>query len=372
MIPSFLSPISYAFLTFPIAALLFTLPFLVVQYRKHGYINKVRALVLYLFLLYLMNAFFLVMLPLPASRHNAALPGEAAQLIPLNFIRDILRETSVSWSNPSSYLHLLKEQAFLQVALNILLTVPFGMFLRYYFRTGWIRSIVLSFVLSLSFEVTQLTGIFGFYDHPYRLFDVDDLIMNTFGGIVGFLLAEWLSGLLPRIELLDKNVDVASKRVSYTRRATALLFDVVILLAVMLLCVILSVPAAYWVSTGIYFMLVPYLTGGRTFGKWLVRIRLTGEGKRISLYALAIRYGLLYWVFFGLDRLMLLNTDSTPAALRMLLGLGVFIINLWFLIHVVKAILTKKPLLFYEKISNTKHIISWHHAKEDDEYRQSA
>lgn len=61
MFHSYLFPISYAFMTFPVAALFFTLPFLIVQYRKHGYINKVRAIMLYLLLLYLMNAYFLVL-----------------------------------------------------------------------------------------------------------------------------------------------------------------------------------------------------------------------------------------------------------------------------------------------------------------------
>lgn len=56
MLQSYLFPIKYAFLAFPFAAFLFTLPFLIVQYRKHGYINKFRGVIKYLFLLYLMNA----------------------------------------------------------------------------------------------------------------------------------------------------------------------------------------------------------------------------------------------------------------------------------------------------------------------------
>ncbi|UUZ86217.1 VanZ family protein [Paenibacillus sp. P26] len=226
MLTFYLLPISYAFLTFPVAALLFTLPFLIVQYRRHGYINKIRALLLYLFLLYLMNALFLVILPLPASRHNS--PPDAAsyvQWIPLHFILDIMKETEVRLDQPSTYLHLLKERAFLQVIFNMFLTVPFGMFLRYYFRAGWSKCLVTTFLLSLFFEVTQVTGIYGFYDYPYRLFDVDDLLMNTAGGMIGFVAAEWLSSVLPRIDLLDANVDLKQKRVSYTRRGIAFLLD---------------------------------------------------------------------------------------------------------------------------------------------------
>lgn len=82
--------------------------------------------------------------------------------MPLQFVQDIIRETSVSPAHPSSYVHLLKERAFLQVVFNVVMTMPFGMFLRYYFRARWGWCLILSFTLSLFFEVTQLTGLYGF------------------------------------------------------------------------------------------------------------------------------------------------------------------------------------------------------------------
>ncbi len=367
LLHSYLFPISYAFMSFPFAALLFTLPFLIVQYRKYGYVNKVRALVLYLFLLYLLNALFLVILPLPSSRHNPALASGAMQFVPLNFINDILKETSVISSDPSTYLHLLKERAFLQVVFNILLTVPFGMILRYYFRTGWVRSILFSFLLSLFFEVTQLTGIYGLYDHAYRVFDVDDLMMNTLGGICGFLAAEWLSGLLPRIEKLDEQVDLSAKRVTYTRRAIAFMIDSFIWPILMGILFLLHVPAAFWVATGMYFILIPWWTGGVTPGKWMVRIRLTKAGERITLAALVKRYGLLYWIFFGLNRLLAGSFDNVPDIARLLLGIVVFVMNAWFFIHVVIHVFKKDPTLFYENMSRTRHVILWHGKSEQQE-----
>ena len=359
LLHSYLFPISYAFMSFPIAALLFTLPFLIVQYRKYGYVNKVRAFVLYLFLLYLLNALFLVILPLPASRHNAELASGALQVLPLNFILDILKETSVTGSDPSTYIHLLKERAFLQVVFNVVLTVPFGMVLRYYFRTGLIRSILFSFLFSLFFEVTQLTGIYGLYDHAYRVFDVDDLIMNTLGGICGYLAAEWISGLLPRIEKLDEHVDMSSKRVSYTRRAIAFLIDSVIWPILMAICFLLHIRASFWVATGLYFILVPWLTNGLTPGKWMVRIRLVKEGSRITLAALLKRYGLLYWVFFGINLLLAGSLDQVPNIARLLISVTAFAINAWFFIHVVTHVFKRDSKLFYEKISNTRHMILW-------------
>ncbi|USB34083.1 VanZ family protein [Paenibacillus sp. YPG26] len=357
MLHSYLFPISYAFLSFPFAAMAFTLPFLIVQYRKHGYINKVRAFVLYLFLLYLLNALFLVILPLPSSRHNAVMTGGTMQLLPLNFINDILKETSISAAHPSTYLKLLKERAFLQVIFNVLLTVPFGMILRYYFQAGWKRSVLLSFLLALFFEVTQLTGIYGLYDHPYRVFDVDDLITNTLGGVLGYLAAEWLTGLLPRIEQLDANVDLSTKRVTYTRRGIAFLIDFFFCTILITVCSILRIPAAFWVATGLYFILVPWLTNGLTPGKWLVRIRLTDRGERIALSSLIIRYGLLYWLIFGMNRLLAGSLDTFPDIARGFLGLVVFVMNAWLFIHILIHIFKKDSLLFYEKISKTRYVI---------------
>lgn len=137
MFHSYFFPISYAFMMFPIAALIFTLPFLIVQYRRHGYIHKLRALILYLLLLYLMNAYFLVLLPMPSSRHNMAPSGSMMQLVPLQFIQDIIDGSKIIPDQISTYWSLLREPAFLQVIFNIALTVPFGLFLGYYFRTRW-------------------------------------------------------------------------------------------------------------------------------------------------------------------------------------------------------------------------------------------
>lgn len=361
MFQPYVFPISYAFMMFPIAALIFTLPFLIVQYRRHGYIHKLRAVILYLFLLYVMNAYFLVLLPLPSSRHNAAPSGSIVQFIPLQFIQDIVEGTNVIPDQISTYWSLLREPAFLQVIFNIALTVPFGMFLGYYFRTRWVVCILLSFAFSLSFEITQITGIYGFYDHPYRLFDVDDLITNTLGGILGFRISIWISGLLPRIEQLDTNIDRSAKRVSYTRRGIACLIDTVVWVIGFGVLYGLDLYGAFWITTGIYFMLIPLLTGGRTLGKWIVRIRVTRDGNRPTLWALGIRYGLLYWVLFGLH-IILLNltfTGDWSSLWNMVARLFILLVDTAFCIHLIINIFRKDTQLIYEKLSRTSHVISW-------------
>ena len=56
--------------TFPFIAALITLPYLIYQYRKYGSIPALHTLVVYSFVLYLLIAYFMVILPLPAD-HNA-------------------------------------------------------------------------------------------------------------------------------------------------------------------------------------------------------------------------------------------------------------------------------------------------------------
>lgn len=362
MFQTYLFPISYAFMAFPVAALLFTLPFLIVQYRRHGYINKIRALVLYLLLLYLLNAFFLVLLPMPDSRHNAAPAGSMIQLVPLQFIQDILQNTEITRGDPSSYLNVLTGADFLLAAFNVLLTVPFGMFLGYYFRTRWVVCIVLSFALSLLFEITQITGIYGFFDHPYRIFDVDDMITNTLGGIVGFRIALWISGLLPRIEKLDSQVDLSAKKVTYTRRALAFMLDSVLLLIATVLLNLLSLNVTLWAVTTVYFLSVPLLTGGRTLGKWIVRIRLQAEeGGPAKPWMIWVRYGVLYGIFGGINAL----TPNSPLTLSMgtalsaLLRISVVAADLAFFIHLVMRMIKRERPLFYEEWSRTRNVITW-------------
>lgn len=360
MLEFYLFPISYAFYTFPIAAALFTLPFLIVQYRRHGYINKYRALILYLFLLFLMNALYLVILPLPDTIHNDPPETESyAQWVPFHFVLDVVKESGVKLESPSTYPRLLGERAFLQVVFNVFLMVPFGIFLRYYFRARWVKCLFYSIGLSLLFEITQVTGIYGIYDYPYRLFDVNDLMTNTAGGMLGYIAAEWLSTLLPRIDKLDENVDLTKKRVSYTRRGIAFLFDWAILLPVLAILAIVHFPYAYIAVIIVYFIGIPCFTNGRTFGKWVVRIHLKGSEGRIRMGELAVRYGLLYFLAGGVNiAYILAGIHSFSAIGMMLYTLVLFVFDAALAIHLFRCLFNRDRKLFYEEKSGTVHVIT--------------
>lgn len=65
---------------------------------------------------------------------------------------------------------------------NILIFMPFGMLLPLLFRgmsNPWSKVFILSFTFSLGLETSQLILAIG-------MFDVDDLILNTFGGLLGY------------------------------------------------------------------------------------------------------------------------------------------------------------------------------------------
>lgn len=143
------------------------------------------------------------MLPLPKIDKPRGLDILYTQLIPFNFINDIIKETSVIWYKPQTYLHIIKERAFLQAFFNFLLVLPFGIYLRYLFNKDLKKTVLMCFLLSLFFEITQRTGIYGIYKYPYRLFDVDDLILNTFGGLVGFYIEPLFAYVLPNIKDKD-------------------------------------------------------------------------------------------------------------------------------------------------------------------------
>ena len=72
--------------------------------------------------------------------------------------------------------------SFANLAGNILIFVPFGFFLPMAsnFRNAAI-TVFLSFVLSLTVEMGQFVTQVG-------CFDIDDLLLNTFGGLTGYVL----------------------------------------------------------------------------------------------------------------------------------------------------------------------------------------
>lgn len=354
-------PIKVAFITFPFIALYFTFPFAIYQYKKHGYINKFRVLILYSFLLYLITAYYLVILPLPKTRDIKSLQVPGTQyynLVPFSFIRDILKETKVVLTMPSTYKYLLTERAFLQAAFNGILLTPLGIYLRYYFKKDLKRTLAITFLVSLFFEVTQITGLFGIYNAPYRLFDIDDLFLNTLGGYIGYLISPVFTFFLPNTNEMDNNINLEKIRGTYFRRILAYLIDMFVIGLIPNIneSIILEVVVFF-----VYFILIVYFTNGKTIGKWLTNLRVKGQENKLTFKEVFIRYGILYLgVFSGnkiLSTVATLNQNTEVSYAIIVINIIQFVIVLLILVHAVLCVI-KKNRFFYEKISNTSIVIS--------------
>ncbi|MGI3780084.1 MAG: VanZ family protein [Janthinobacterium lividum] len=161
-------------------ALALLVPFVAVQYRRRGTLGLGPVVLSFAALVYVLALASYTLLPLPeltsdfCSAHHAV-----PQLRPGRFVTDILRE------NRGGVLGLASNPAVQQFVFNIALFVPLGMFVRHLLRRGVLTTAAVGLGVSLLVELTQLTGVWTLFPCAYRLFDVDDLIANTAGALIG-------------------------------------------------------------------------------------------------------------------------------------------------------------------------------------------
>ncbi len=100
---------------------------------------------------------------------------------------------------------------------NIALFVPFGFILSYFIKAKKIRHVVIpSFIVSLSAELIQY--------QIGRAFDVDDILLNTIGALIGFMVYISLR------EIKYKLPDFLQKNWFYNTLAILLLIGVIMLI----------------------------------------------------------------------------------------------------------------------------------------------
>jgi len=280
-------PIIVALLLFPFLAFIVLIPFAFRTYRRFGQLPRWRTFVFYTFIYYSLTMCLYIILPLPQITPDfCTIYQKSMQLRPFNFINDIAREVP-AWTARN----VLTSGAFLQIFFNILLFVPFGIYMHYYFERSFLFTTLLGFGVSLAFETTQLTGIWYLYPCPYRLFDVDDLIVNTFGAMLGYGVG-YTFLLLPSPR--GKRA-TSMLRVRVSRRFLAWFFDLsfisilslIAFLAVMIIFYTLTdihpsvtpyaqliLQAFTWFFSFIDFLILPLLLRGSTIGKYIVGITL--------------------------------------------------------------------------------------------------
>ncbi len=344
---TYLIAIKTAIIIFPLIALLITIPFILLSYHKYGSINKIKTLVIYSFILYLITIYFLVILPLPSFDTASKIPPPHFNFIPFNFVKDFLRETSLIITDTSTYIKAIKEPCFYVAIFNIFMTIPFGMYLHYYFKFSFKKTLLYSMLLSLFFEFTQGTGLYFIYPNPYRLCDIDDIILNTTGGLVGFGIMKLLEGFLPSREELDKRAYETGKKVSGLRRITIFCLDIFIFLIInSIIYIFTNNRLIHFTAIIIYYIIIPILIKNQTLGMKFLNVRMTYPNKDIfrnsirnlfiHFYYLILPFLLIYFSF------LIFNTKIYSVFISL-----IFIL-IFYLINILIILLKKK--IYYDKL----------------------
>ena len=163
-----------------ILAVVLLIPTAAVQYRLDGRLGPLDITILVTSAVYSLAIWTYTLLPMPEDHTFRCKGSQLRVLGSLGLIHV---------PDHGGPLGLLREPAFQQIVLNVLLFVPLGYFLRVILHRGVVVATVAGFGLSLLIELTQKTGVWHLYSCAYRLFDVDDLIVNTLGASVGSLLS---------------------------------------------------------------------------------------------------------------------------------------------------------------------------------------
>ncbi|WP_322290197.1 VanZ family protein [Paratractidigestivibacter sp.] len=291
----------------PLASLVFTVPILAFLYHRDGRLHLSSIVGCYIAVFYLMGLGCFTLYPLPTGDSG---PGITYGISPqLNFWQFV------------TVLRSRNKVLIFELFANVALFVPFGFIVARGLGWGPARSVLAGFAVSLLVETTQLTGDWGVYDFAYRTFDVDDLLTNTVGSFVGWILAEIYSCLVPR---RTNPMDLEpTRRAGVLRRAVALAVDSIL---VFVLAVIFVVGAQYvlrhnlvgsgrlsraieWLTHWSMFafmvllqLIVPLAWGGKTIGSSFVRMNYETKPRR----------GVLRAAFFGVRFVALLLAARFP------------------------------------------------------------
>nr|WP_228046748.1 VanZ family protein [Saccharopolyspora sp. HNM0983] len=164
-----------------------------------------------------------VLVPFPqVSPGFCARHGTTPQWAPLRFLDDMVRSPA-----SDGLAAVLRDPALTQILLNVALFVPFGMLVRHLGGRSVPAAALLGAGVSLFVESTQGTGIWFLYPCPYRLFDVDDLLANGSGALLGALLAPLLR-LVPGQRVSDPDPSRA-RPVTAARRLLGAVCDLLLI-----------------------------------------------------------------------------------------------------------------------------------------------
>lgn len=288
----------------PLLALLPLIPYYI-RHRKRGVANPLRLLSFCSLVFYSIISWYFVILPMPSEELLATMEPAKANWIPLSYFRELSEVTGFDIMEHSTYFSAIGSSFALQYWFNILLMVPLGMFMRYLFNLDAKRTAIICFSTTLLFEIAQLTGVFFLFSKSYRSFDVDDLLCNFAGGMLGY----WMMGRMhPFVERIEAKATAAYRNgttISLLRRLSAFIIDIGIVWGLERLIRMISganpltsdmyTTANFVVLMFLYTVISTVLLKGATLGKWMLRFRVcrTG-GEKAPIWRLILRYVILY------------------------------------------------------------------------------
>ena len=312
-----------------VLALVLLVPYVAVQYRRRGALGPGRVALALVTLVYVLALVAYVLLPLPQIGPGfCQLHGVDPQLRPFQFVGDIVREGAASLAA------LGRNPAVLGVAFNIMLFVPFGALFRHLTNRSISTTMLAGAAVSLLVELTQLTGVWFLFPCAYRLFDIDDLITNTVGTLIGATVVAPMLRALPGQDTARQAE--TPQPVTTSRRLLGMLCDV---LAVMLTASALHMlvrfvlssaePGNLLVSTA---WLIPAIgqfaliwCTGASLGEHSVRVCPTAPIKDITARAKLIRWTL----GIGGYNLLIIPDNGITSMLAFLLA-AVSVVAAWF------------------------------------------
>ncbi|WP_297630916.1 VanZ family protein [uncultured Clostridium sp.] len=132
----------------------------------------------------IVNSLFKIYLALVASKVYFPMVIGFGENLKFNLPKIWLRPL---WSIKQYIISGGMENCIYLVVGNILLLVPFGIFLGYYYNRNLKEITIMCLLISTFIEATQLI-ISLVIPNTMRFFEINDIILNTLGGVIGYVL----------------------------------------------------------------------------------------------------------------------------------------------------------------------------------------
>ncbi|NEG69991.1 VanZ family protein [Bifidobacterium sp. BRDM6] len=168
----------------PVVSAVLTLPILAFIYHRNHLLTWGSAITSYVAVLYALGLLTFTQFPAPSDPTKfCATHHYGPQLDLFAFVPQLLHGG-------------LTDQ--LQLLMNVVFFLPMGFMLCRWAKWKWYVAIPFAFCCSAFIETTQLTGVWGLYPCAFRHFDVDDMLTNTTGAILGYIVGAIYTHFVPQ------------------------------------------------------------------------------------------------------------------------------------------------------------------------------